>query len=100
MASLSTQAQCTNKISVSSKVNNTNQEGIISVDIKSSTNYTCTLYAETATGDTLIDKKKGRGRKLIEFDNLEKGVLYSVRVVFSGEKEFLCNKLSKTVILK
>lgn len=96
---ISSQAQCSNKISVTSKLNDSEQ-GIVYVYVESDTNYICTLYMETASGDSLIGKKTGRGNKKIEFDNLLSGNLYSVKVEFADSKEFLCSKLSKTIILK
>ncbi len=98
--SISAFPQCTNKISVDSNVNPTKTTGVILVDIKSDTNYTCTLLVETASGDVLVSKKKARGNKKLEFKDLNLDKLYSIKVVFSNEKDFLCSSLSKKIILK
>lgn len=97
---LSADAQCENKISVSSNVNESSSTGLIEVDVKSNYKFTCVLNYETATGSARMEEKKGNGNKTIQFSNLELGKLYSVEVKFSGSKEFLCSKFSKTIIFK
>lgn len=97
---MSVHAQCGNKISISSEVNELSNTGTISVEIKSVENYICVLVIVKSNGDTLISEKRGNGNKNIQFANLEVGLLYSASVKFSNEKEFICSKMSKSILLK
>ena len=92
-------AQCTNRIDVSSTVDENSQNGIISVQVSSNEEFSIKLLIESAEGDTVVKEENHSGNSTIEFSDLSTGVLYTVTVQFSDSQDFICRSLRKTVFL-
>lgn len=92
------QAQCSNKVEVQKAVT-TRDMGIIEVKISTSRSYSCTLYAEKATGNEVVKELNQAGNQILKFEKLDPSLIYRVDVKFVGEENKFCKQLSRSQII-
>jgi hypothetical protein len=92
------QAQCSNKVEVQKAVT-TRDMGIIEIKISTSRSYSCTLYAEKATGNEVVKELNQAGNQILKFEKLDPSLIYRVDVNFVGEENKFCKQLSRSQII-
>jgi hypothetical protein len=93
-------AQCEHSVAFKSEINKEVELGSISADITSNERFICSLVIESASGTEIVDETKGSGNQTVLFSGLKIGILYSVKIKFPDNEEFVCSNLRKSIFLK
>ena len=99
-ASSMSYAQCDHSVAFKSEINKEVEFGSISADITSNERFICSLVIESASGTVIVDEIKGRGNETVLFSDLKSGIMYSVKINFPDNEDFICSKIRKSIFLK